>query len=518
MYGQPIVGLGHLFHALVPLLLLGLLVRLTRRGTDPSAPWSTPVDFGLALASGVTATALSGAWLVDYHLLEFPLSASDFGQYCESVAAFRSGDLDGWAIQRSLVPGALPGWMSGPLGIIDGLLLSALLSHALMGAGLYLWGRAAHGRLAGAVAALLGCAVGPLVMLTRTVTFYPEACAAYVLSAAAATLALRYRNLPAVTASAVTCALVFNVDVRGLLWALPALGLTLAAALAVRGWWRKAVALLLIGAFLAGSYRVGGATTWARSPTLEQQTTFYVDEAIRRFSTDGDTPSDLNQRVFEDPYLWGRSPPQAIPHTLGQLLDIQRRLPEGLADHPETRTIRGQQIEPWLLPAGVALVLAVWGLRRRPLLAAGLLGSLAPFAVALHGTATVHAHVRYMGNGMAIVPLLLALGVAVVAQGSLGAEDRPRGERWWSWTDGALLGALLLLLLGIVPSWLSPVATWRMPSGAEREPHASLEAALHRSSRAPGLSAPCLKALRQDVRDGLPPGSRLLDWRIDGGE
>ena len=123
------------------------------------------------MGAALLGTLLSSAWMTRYFLFRFSLTASDFGQYCESLGAFRGGDLALWAKQRSLVAGTLPGLLSDSLGIVDALLVGALISHVVMGFGIYLWARAAHSRLAGLVAVMLASAVAPLVHLGRTITF-----------------------------------------------------------------------------------------------------------------------------------------------------------------------------------------------------------------------------------------------------------------------------------------------------------------------------------------------------------
>ena len=167
MYGIPITPLGHLAHAVFPLLVIAVLLGRFARLGSPSEPWRTRTDLGLGLGAAVLGTLLSSAWMTRYFLFRFSLTTSDFGQYCESLGAFRSGALEEWAKQRSLVAGTLPGLLADSFGVVDALFIGALVSHVAMGFGIYLWARAAHSRLAGLVAVMLAASVAPLVHLSR---------------------------------------------------------------------------------------------------------------------------------------------------------------------------------------------------------------------------------------------------------------------------------------------------------------------------------------------------------------
>jgi hypothetical protein len=516
MYGIPITPLGHLAHAVFPLLVIAVLLRRFTRLGSPSEPWRASVDLSLGLGAALAGTVLSSAWMTRYFLFRFSLTASDFGQYCESLGAFRSGELALWAKQRSLVAGTLPGLLADSLGVVDALFVGALLSHVVMGLGIYLWARAAHSRLAGLTAVMVAAAVAPLVHLSRTVTFYPETVAGCVMSAAAATLALRLRTLPAVLFSALVAGLVLLLDVRGLLWALPAVGLTAFAAVLLPGWWRRGVGILMIAGCLMGSFKLGEQTSWELTPSLEQQTSFYVDEAMRRFQPNNPNAGISTQEEAADSrYVWGRTSLAEIPDTLQFLWTLKQGMPAGIEDQPETAYGRRTHVTPWLLPAGLSLLLALWGVRRRPWLALGFLGSLVPFAVALQGTAMMVGHSRYMANGITMVPVLLGLGFAVAAKGSLDPVDEASDGPTLTKAEWGGLGLVLILVLGMVPTWLSPVANWRAPVSADIEPSNSLWHAAHSSALPVDVAPACVDALREDFEVGLPVGSKLLGWTVE---
>jgi|GEM_PF-980038 len=516
MYGIPITPLGHLTHAVFPLLVIAVLLGRFARLGSPSEPWRTRTDVGLGLGAALAGTLLSSAWMTRYFLFRFSLTASDFGQYCESLGAFRAGELGLWAKQRSLVAGTLPGLLAERLGVVDALFVGALLSHVVIGFGIYLWARAAHSRLAGLVAVMLAATVAPLVHLSRTVTFYPETVAGCVLSAAAATLALRLRTLPAVLISAIVASLVLLLDVRGLLWALPAVGLTAFAAVLLPGWWRRGLGTIMIAGCLAGSYQLGERTSWELTPSLEQQTSFYVDEALRRFQPNNPNAGiSTQEEVASSRYVWGRTDLKEIPDTLHFLWTLRQGMPDGIEDQPETAYGRRTHVTPWIVPGGLSLLLALWGARRRPWLALGFLGSLVPFAVALQGTANMVGHSRYVANGITMVPVLLGLGFAVAAKGALAPRDEARKGPLLSRAEWGGLGLVLVLVLGMVPTWLSPVANWRAPVSADIEPSNSLWHAANSTSLPVDVAPACAAALREDFESGLPVGSKLLGWTVE---
>ena len=513
MYGIPITPLGHLVHAVFPLLIIAVVLRRFGRGGDPNAAWDSKVDLSLAFGAGLTATLLSTAWMARYFVGVRPLTASDFGQYCESLAAFRSSALEGWIPQRSLVAGSVPGLFTESFGVVDSLLVGATLSHLVMAIGLYLWARAAHSRMAGVVAALISTTVAPLVHLSRTVTFYPETVAVCVLSAAGAVLSMRYRSLPAFAFSAVASGLVLLVDVRGLLWALPAVGITLVAALLAPRVHRKILGVVFVGAALAASHEVGKRTTWETSPSLELQTVYYVDEAIRRFQPD-QGGFDTENYMTGTQFIWGRSGTFTIPQTLRFLVELRATVPDGIEMQHETAYSRRVHLAPWVVPGAVGLLLGVVGAFRRKWLAAALLGSVVPFAVALQGTSQMVSHSRYLANGITMIPVVLGIGMATVYWGRLRAEDSAAQRVLTRW-DGLVFGLLIVVVLGMIPTWLSPVANWRAPVTADIEPANTLWHAANSSTVPVDVSTRCAEALQDDFTAGFPVGSRLLGWEVE---
>jgi hypothetical protein len=80
------------------------------------------------------------------------------------------------------------------------------------------------------------------------------------------------------------------------------------------------------------------------------------------------------------------------------------------------------------------------------------------------------------------------------------------------------VGVLLVMVLGIVPNWLSPTASWRAPIGADTEPRHSIEVAQAEAPAALDVSELCVSTLRADHEAGLVPGSRLYGWLVPPAE
>ncbi len=483
------------------------------------ARWSSRVDLLLTVGLGVGLALVSTAWMTRYNFSIHSLTASDFSQYCNAVDAWRTNDMARWPGQRAVGAGFIAGLLGARLGIIDALVASTTLCMALIHGGLYLWGRALSSRLGGIAASLLGLSLAPLVALSRTVSFYPSLVAGFVLSAAGAALALRYRSLPALAAGGVGAGLVLLVDVRGLLWALPALGLTLVAALfpqpgAVEPRVRAALRqlplrVLVVLLPLLASYGLGKWSFPEGQYTLEVQIVTYARDALRRASLNQRGPSSFDEvYARKDAFLWGTSSPLGIPQTLAFLAEANAAMPLTLADAPEARHARARFVDPWWWAAVGSMAIAVVGLRQRPALLLAYFGGLVPFLVAFRGASTVLFHPRYLANGMVALPVILGVAFALLAQGSLPRRDITGTPARSLATVGAA-SALALLIFGVLPSWLSPRAPFRLPVPADEEPSLSLAHVGTMPDPTSGLDVDCLVALGRDLAAGHPPGSRF---------
>lgn len=502
---------------LFSLLLLSALVA-TRRLWSSGGP-------GLRAADLPVAAALGGALalLCLYHQAEFHLPggllADDFVQYCATVGALGS-DLarDSPAeISRSAPAALLATVLAGPLGIIDGLLWSSVLSLAALVAVLYLWAVALHGRVAGVAAALLVIGVGPLVLASRTLTFYPVMAAATAAGAFLVTLAVLRPTLTRLAAGGAGIGLVLSVDQLGIGWGLPFLFVLLAAAAA--GERRLAGFGAIVGA-LALSWVGARALPPPRLPVQGEMLVETLDvrlghhlgwhlsntgSAPQRGQATLDSPSSVAhlQRLsgWQDGHLWGHAAPWAIVRTVQRVAPLAIEgmgvADTSLSEGRSLTDLGGRVTQPWTVALPLLLVGAGLALRRRPRVAAALFVLLLPFAAWMliaRGLAIQRADAGQLAElralapvlGLAdtdgvllivkpkffmpaVVPLPLLAGLAVgwLAEGGVA---RPQT---WSWRallrPAAVAGLLLAALLGAVPNLLSPLATWRWIHPSETE-------------------------------------------------
>ena len=492
---------------LLAAVTMGALALLGRRlpGGGASQVALGWVDLVLALGAGL-ATMLLGAWVLGPASLDGGVvTGADFQEYCASVATLR-GDLPAHHYaMRSQAPGLLPGLLAGPLGVVDGLALASLLGSGLVGAALYGWGRALHGRVAGLCAAGFGLAMPALAVAPRVLSFYPLITGLLVAATACATLAMRARTGLGLAVGGVGVALALLADGIGLIWALPCLAVVLVAALrAPRRRWPLRLALALLPVVLSL-----GVGRWAYAPTHPLETQLSIMVRTNSAAGPGGPPE-----AEVGGYRWGWSNPLAVPASLGRLWQRSRQAGQHLQDGQEVRQARARHVSPWLPLLAVALVPAALALRRRPwlLLALGL-GCL-PFAAMLQRAASMETNLRFLILSMPFVPLLLGLALAWALEGPVGAappatpaSPAPRWARALRPGIALLLLALLILGPGLTP--LSARWSGRAPFPAVNDAATAVSFA-RTGQRRPNPEIPaCTEALVRDAQRGTPQASRL---------
>ena len=467
--------------AIVYLLGLAVVLRVgMQRSVD--SQWSSRIDIPLALGTGVffawscldlaSAHAGSDPMLVK-DLLTSAIS-TDFMDYCGGLGSMLMDNEAGWPAKRSRAAAWLPATLADSVGILEGLALGAVLSTMLIGSGLYLWAQALGGRESGLMAVLTAMAMGPLVLLSHMLSYYPEMIAAFVLAAAAAAWAIRVRSILTMTLAGLAIGIVLLIDVRGLLWALPLLGGTALAAVLCdwrqdtptneRIWTRPLGLMMALFVPIVLSYQLGSWAFPEHTTSLELQT-----DLRPLFHKRGATGvAFLPPYELDSAYRWGRSSIWEIPQTLGFLLDqSQLQPPEGLAKQEGIGSAE-QHIDPWMLAGGIGLLGAVTVVGWRSWRGWALFCSLFPFAVALRGMGMVdEMQPRILTHWMPGLAVLLGLGFTAVMRlpGPQGWIERYwRAPRWrldWGTCAISVFG-MLLLLSGVISSGWSPSAEWRM--------------------------------------------------------
>ncbi len=482
-------------------VLLGLALAATRwLPHTPETGWHRTRDPLLLLVLGLGAAALLH-WAAPFHMPRGSITASDFPEYCGCLVALNEGQADLWSTNRSVFAAWPAAFLARHLGVLDGFLAASLGSAAWTVAAVALWARALHSRLAAVLAALLYVALSPLVVTSRMINLVPEMGAFFATGAALTAVALRWPRPALLLLGGAGAGLTLLAELRGILWALPLYGLLGLAA--CRGERRRiplrigCVLLPLFGAWLAGPVAYPQGTT-----PLEHQVNLQF-----RYSEMGLTDSKYKPPwdVATSYYVWGRSRVTDIPATLLHLRSQRQYVPSYDEIAHLEDAAGGAVIRHWLPVLPFAGLLALWGLRRRPWLVLGLVGTVLPFLVALQGSIMAsRAVLRFLANAMLFVPLLLGIAGATLA--STAPRAGPRG--WMRGLAGAaIVGATVV---GILPSSLSPQAAWRIhlerPDGS-RDLQWYTAKARGEAVPQPGpkaLPEACAAALKQDAEKGRP--------------
>lgn len=439
-------------------LLLYLALARLLGGAEARKPAPLgPLDLLLgALAALITGFGTAW-WMPRYFMRGFALSGSDFYQYCDVVLAVAAGRADvnphrGWA------GAVLPAALMPQVGVIGGLALSSALAMGLYGAALYAWGRAVHGRLAGLAAATAALSVAPLVLMARTTSFYPMGVALSTAACAGAALCVRAPGLASALACGAACGLALLVDVRAIFWVLAALGVAaigLLRPLSARALlWLPTLALPLVLSYrVAASYPTKGVTG------LDRQTWSFVQVALHQLRAPPPPPPPP-----QSDFWWGRNGLHDLPQALVQTREMMAVVPPEVNALPENVRYRREQILPWAAPALGAALLTLLGLLRKPWALFALL-PLVAHAASLKTAVELFHLPRYSMSGAAGLPLVLGLAWATAAGGRSGLLPRPLRAP-------AAFALFAALILGMAPSYLSPIARWRLAFPAEQYPRA----------------------------------------------
>jgi hypothetical protein len=461
------------------------------------------LDAVSALAAGLLLTVLcQWAWS-PWLITGGATTGSDLGEHLWMLHSLQNPGWEHFSLNRYPLPAvfaALVAWGGTPHAAWYS---AAVLSMVGTGAGLWLWGRAVGNPAAGWAAILMVGALPDLVVMTRTVSVYPELVAIWTLAAGLAATALRWPSPISLLLAGGGCAAAFAADARGLAPGLLAGTVAMVAALTQPGGWRRrGLGLALLSAPVAASwliYRFLPLHPWP----LERLLATSVQVSFTRLGESSSWGQDIHTG-----WVWGRSLPWDLPHTLLTLRLAQAALNPAAALGAEQQADFAQSVRPLLGPAAALGALALaWCLAPRASTAPARVhlprlrwrASLALLPLAAHLTmgltsARYEYNSRYFGLAMPGLALLLGLGMAV------GARRRP------PWL--ALLPAIAALYL--LPSDLHLGRPWRQRGASPPELQRCLAAsdpALPAPERgAAGVSDAlfeCIQAQRLPLRWGI---------------
>lgn len=520
-----ILFFGPYWLSMTPLSLLGmaLLVRLVPApvgvgSEEEEGRWSWGEELLLGSCAAVWVACTCLFIYSEYYLPGGGLISSDFEQYCTLTGYASHGQVGAHHYDRFRLSSLLPGGLARSVGITDGLLASSILSLWLLVVGLYLWGRALLGRLAGLSACLFLCACAPLVSFTRTLTFYPQWSASFVLMAGLSCVAMRVGSPFSLVLASSAVGLSLFLDVRSVLWALGPLALLVVVA--CRAPWRRLpwrCVLLLVPLVL--SFYASNRYNHAHTTALEHQVASYVDDSERlsRTHVTRETPTGLPPGRHG--FVWGHSALWELVPALLTLVGYQERV-QTFTHRSKLELQRQKLLHPWLPMLVGSVLLACWGLRRRPWMLLALVLSGGGFLGAYWKTAQVYMHVRMLSLAYPVLPLLLGLAFATVSLAPSWAwfrratacgepaetvSETRRFLRPW-------LGLLLLQLAiqGSVPTYLSPVASWRTPLVEDSGFLDMLDMVAGRRPALRDEEQRCLAFLQADQRIGFPATGHLM--------
>ncbi len=456
------------------------------------------------LAAGVFG-ALLVTWLVaGARIRGYPVGSSDFHDYCLGVEAFRAGQWSDWPSQRAVLAGALPGFLAGQVGLIQGLVYATAISTVGWVAATWTWAWAIAGRRAAWFAVLWIGAFAPLVVLSRTVSFYPEVALVQVSAAAAVAGAVARGAWGWSVATAVLLYLLPLADVRSVIYVVALAPVAMVAALFVRApAWGRALLFAAQPAALSLAWTFGG---WSYPGTqfaaLQPSVYRYVVDASRLLGVPWAPPDWTSS----PPFAWARTPVENLLPAIRYLGEIDASRPDAFLRTVLTSP-EGHESSSWAIPAAIALGLALVGLARRPRALLALLATAPVFFVVLRSATLTLPHPRQLAMGAAALPVLFGIATAMLLLGVDAARARLATRRSVlrapRWREGVAigLGALLVAaLLGLLPTPLHPGAAWRQEIALDGEPAGSLRWARANNPDHPRHA--CAGILRGDAARG----------------
>ncbi len=491
-----------------PLLAaFGLIAVWARSTASPPVPSTAEAPrrwrFGalevlIALASAVTYGVLAGLDLPRYHLGGGDYGEVDFAGYCRSLGALRDGVGADWGAKHSLFAGLALLPLTRAIGVLGALTAGALVSGGAFGLGVYLWARIAGGRVAGVCAVLFAAANQNLVWLSRSPSFYPETTAASVLGVAGVAAALRWRTLPALFAGGCGVGVILASDVRYLTvglwcWALLLLATFWGRPPALPGRLLVSLAPIVISWWLA--HLAQGSVVGMPEPAGA------VRQAIGFLGDVAGYPGQEDPNVLErTDFVWGVHPVWRLPTTLTELRHLSSMLPPGAGDDATLAAARATYLAPWVIPLSAAFLASIPMLRDRRWSWLAATAPTAPFLLNLY--VVLHTLARPVGYPLGMTPFPVLLGVGVAACG---------GARWPRLPAAVLVVGLLLVVVGVIPSFFSPIAAWRVPDMTHNRVYDALARATG-GTPAPGLihewpsgqdAVQCVRVIEADAARGL---------------
>jgi hypothetical protein len=462
----------------------------------PTRPPSFTRLVSLCLLAGILFSWLSTYWLSLFYLQGSSVIYSDLIEYCTGVTAPRALEA-GVSAKRSVFPMLLPRAFYDQYGFFDALALGALCSNMAIGMLLFLWGTLLGGVQLGMCTILLALVPAPMTFIGRMLTTYPEMSLCFIFGAVSAFWGITSKRPSAMFVGGIGVGITLLADTRGIVWAFPfAFGLAISA-LCRGSWSNRFIRIICLTLPIIYSHNIASSVYVFDAIGIEQQVD--MRPMLYRWAKLYPPPWD-----YPSNFTWGMNPLSEFPKTVQFLVD------QGNLDVPDelvsTEVMRGREIAYWyFLFAGIGGFFALIRWRREPWKLFALLVSLSPFLIGFRGALTMlEEHTRFYIQTLPGVIILWA--VAWQSLVDIGAFFSPFQWRKTSFLHLPSQSTLcLLLVLGAIPSILSPTSEWRREwSGTDDGFRDILSRYENKSMHRDPMQRFCRRSLDKNIRENRP--------------
>lgn len=462
------------------------------KGEDRLHHWM--LDLAIALFCGIVYASLATDWFSLFYLENSSVIYADFIEYCNGVSAPRPLDA-GVSNKRSALPMLLPRYFYAQNGIFDALSWGAIIAQMGMGGCFYIWGRLAHSRTLGISILLLAFIPAPMNFAGRILSSYPAMSLCFMIGSTLSFWGISSKRSSSMLAAGIGIGLILLTDTRGLVWALPLFCISSFTAI-FRGSWRdKLWRMLCLFLPLYLSYQLAAQVYVFDAIGIEPQ----VDMRPSLYHWVGLYPPPWD---YPSSFTWGMKPLTDLPKTLRFLFaQSQLQVPQELVSF---EIERGRYIAAYYLIFSVmGLGFALFHHRKNLWLFLGIFASVSPFLLTFRGAlGMLEEHPRFYIQ--TLPGIIICWGFFCLGLVHLGSKLYILRPTWLrTMSSPALLLAIILLVFGTIPSFVSPTADWRRSWQGRDEDFRNLLAkyengGMHRDVN----QTHCRKALEKNEKEG----------------
>gem|GEM_PF-4427358 len=496
--------------SLLLLLFAPLALRYASRWVPTEREATSRWVWAIAVLAALLWTSFGTHYLAAYHMGPPPLD-DDFRDYC-TTAAVLSGTLGEGLSPYALRPPfpQLPAALFAHFeALTDAMRHSAWLTTVLSAVVVFAWARLLGGLTAATVALLAFPAFAPLATSAHQFTGYPQLALMYATAAYCLCLGMKIRGPKGVALCSGGASLALLGDQFAFVWAgLPLVaGVGLAIASQAR---MRSLAALLIPLTL--SYGLANALPPEldffpddRKPVLqtleqrlsdhdvylESQGTAVLDDTttapgirakVGKLINHGSSLQQVDEAANDPGFYWGRAGPADV---WSAIKTATKKRSASTSQHTvlEANQLAPRQTKTAMVCIVLGLMASIWRLRAAPTFALGAGLSAIPFLLwltvlpklgpklspdFLNDTATYILWLdhKLLLPGVIAAPVFLGVTWALLSSDASDYSKSHDATPGKGWRRPVLAGmCATLLVTGILPSWLSPYASWRTQVG-----------------------------------------------------